>query len=195
MKRAVGLVAFTAGAIIVGSLTYSFTGHTDKAEAKPPVTKAVVLNEETILRNLTKSAELVTLTGEADKTIPYLDDKWYGDQQAFVHVEGPFKLGVDTSKIEVTTSGNVVKIRLPQPKLISLSLPYDAMDVHKSSGMFRKDVSEETTKALYKKAEKAIRKDIANDKQAQDKAEANAESVVRNLVLKINGAEFVKFEH
>ncbi|CAH0304289.1 DUF4230 domain-containing protein [Priestia megaterium] len=192
MKRT--LIAFTAGAIIVGSLTYAFTGHTDKAEAQPPVTKAVVLNEETILRNLTKSAELVTLTGEAEKTIPYINEKWYGDQQAFVHVEGPFKLGVATAKIEVATSGNVVKIRLPQPELISLSLPYDTTDVHKSSGMFRKDVSEETTKALYKKAEKAIRKDIANDKKAQDKAEANAEKVVRGLVLKINNVEAVVFE-
>ncbi|MEW4281794.1 DUF4230 domain-containing protein [Priestia megaterium] len=192
MKRT--LIAFTAGAIFVGSLTYTFAGHTDKAEAQPPVTKAVVLNEATILRNLTKSAELVTLTGEAEKTIPYINEKWYGDQQAFVHVEGPFKLGINTAKIEVTTSGNVVKVRLPQPELISLSLPYDTTDVHKSSGVFRKDISEETTKALYKKAEKAIRKDIANDKQAQDRAEANAESVVRNLVLKINGVEAVTFQ-
>jgi hypothetical protein len=193
IKKTAATVLLTAG-IVLTVTSLNGCNEVRQAPVTPKHPAPIVLNEETILRNLTKSAELVTLTGEADKTIPYINEKWYGDQQALVHVEGPFKLGVDTSKIEVTTSGNVVKIRLPQPEIISLSLPYNDMEIHKSSGMFRKDVSEETTKALYKKAEKAIRKDIANDKQAQDKAEANAESVVRNLVLKINGVEAVTFQ-
>lgn len=193
MKRT--LIAFTAGAIIVGSLTYTFADHTDKAEAQPPVAKAVVLHHETIIESLTKSSELVSLTGKAKKTVDYTDRSWLGDSRITLTTQGKFRMGIDTSKIEVTTHGNVVKVRLPEPELIALEMPYHKMDIEKDSGLFRKDLPEETAQALYKKAEKQLRKDIANDRQAHEKAEDNAEEVVRGMLLKINGVEAITFEH
>jgi len=190
MKRT--LIAFTAGAIIVGGLTFTLGGN--RAESPEAATPApIVLHEETIVNALTESAQLVTLTGKAEKTEPYFNDKWYGNQSAMVHVKGKFMLGINTEDIEVTTAGNVVKVRLPQPKLISLDLPYNKMAIHQSNGVFRKDIDESQLKALYSEAKSEIKADITNDKRAQDKAEASAEKTVESLILKINGVEAVKF--
>ncbi|EGI2114772.1 DUF4230 domain-containing protein [Listeria monocytogenes] len=192
MKRT--LIAFTAGAIIVGSLTFTLGGN--RAESPEASTPApIVLHEETIVNALTESAQLVTLTGKAEKTERYSDAKWYGKQEAMVNVRGTFKLGVNTKDIEISTVGNVVKVTLPQPKLITLSLPYDNMTITNDSGLWRKDVDEPQLKALYSEAKSEIKADIANDKRAQDKAEASAEKTVGSIILKINGVEFVKFEN
>jgi hypothetical protein len=191
MKRT--LIAFTAGAIIVGGLTFTLGGN--RAESPEASTPApIILHEETIVNALTESAQLVTLTGKAEKTEPYFDNKWYGDQSAIVNVRGSFMLGINTEDIEVTTAGNVVKVRLPQPKLISLDLPYDRVTIHQSNGLLRKDVDEAKLKTLYRDAKSEIKADIANDKRTQDKAEASAEKTVRGMVLKISGVEAVVFQ-
>lgn len=192
MKR---LGPYVLGAVIVGGLTFSVWA-SDKAESKAePTTPApIVLHEETIVNALTESAQLVTLTGKAEKTERYSDSRWYGKQEAMVNVRGTFKLGVNTKDIEISTVGNVVKVTLPQPKLIALSLPYDNMTITNDSGLWRKDVDETQLKALYSEAKSEIKADIANDKRAQDKAEASAEKVVSKMILKINNVEAVVFE-
>jgi hypothetical protein len=188
MKRT--LLAVVVGGVIGSTIVFN-ANHTAPAEhAKSP--QPIVLHEETVINELTKSAQLVTLTGKAEKTEPYFDNKWYGDQSAIVNVRGSFLLGINTEDIEVTTAGNVVKVRLPQPKLISLDLPYDRVTIHQSNGILRKDVDEAKLKALYRDAKSEIKADIANDKRAQDKAEASAEKTVESMILKINGVEAVK---
>ena len=118
MKRT--LIAFTAGAIIVGSLTFTLGGN--RAESPEASTPApIVLHEETIVNALTESAQLVTLTGKAEKTERYSDSHWYGKQEAMVNVRGTFKLGVNTKDIEISTVGNVVKVTLPQTKLVAIT--------------------------------------------------------------------------
>jgi len=190
MKRT--LLAVVVGGVIGSTIVFN-AGHIAPAEhVKAP--QPIVLHEETIVNALTESAQLVTLTGKAEKTEPYFNDKWYGNQSAMVHVKGKFMLGINTEDIEVTTAGNVVKVRLPQPKLISLDLPYNKMAIHQSNGVFRKDVDETQLKALYSEAKSEIKADIANDKRAQDKAEASAEKVVSKMILKISGVEAVTFQ-
>lgn len=192
MKRTLLTVSLTS-AITAGTVGILSHQNETPVEAKAPT--PVVLHHETIIESLTKSSELVSLTGKAKKTVDYTDSSWLGDSRITLTTQGKFRMGIDTSKIEVTTHGNVVKVRLPEPELIALEMPYHKMDVEKDSGLFRKDLPEETAQALYKKAEKQLRKDIANDRQAHEKAEDNAEKVVRGMLLKINGVEAITFEH
>jgi Protein of unknown function (DUF4230) len=190
MKRT--LLAVVVGGVIGSTIVFNANHIAPSEHAKTPA--PIVLHEETVIKELTKSAQLVTLTGKAEKTEPYFNDKWYGIQSALVNVRGQFLLGINTEDIEVTTAGNVVKVRLPQPKLISLDLPYDRVTIHQSNGLLRKDVDETKLKALYRDAKSEIKADIANDKRAQDKAEASAEKTVRGMVLKISGVEAVVFD-
>jgi hypothetical protein len=120
-------------------------------------------------------------------------DKWYGDKTYKLAATGTFKLGVSTSDIIVTTSGNTVTVKFPQPKIISVDLPFDKAALTKDVGFMRKDMSEAQLQAMYGKARTGATEDIKRNRQAFDKAEASVERTIEALVGQVDNVKDVKF--
>jgi hypothetical protein len=188
-KLAVGAVALTAG-LYLGS-----------AIAKPDVVAvapanaphAVIIDEQAVLSALKTRGQLVGMTGNIAKKVTLTDDAWYGDKTIAITAKGTFKLGVDTADLIITTKGNTVTVRFPQPKIISVDLPFDNAVIAKDVGMLRKDLTDAELQDLYGKARKGAIADIERNRQAFDKAEASVEQIIERIVTPIDGVEDVKF--
>lgn len=185
-----------AVAIITAGIVLTTTGFNSAkpSDAPPPAPAPIVLHEATVINALAAKARIVAPTGEVTKTISQQDENFWGHRDYKMTVHGDYVLGIDTSDIEITTVGNTVKVRMPQPKVVSLDLPYDEMKIVEQKSFLRKELPEAQLKALYTKAEAEVRNDIAKDDEVQAKAEREMEQAVEQIVVKISGVEQVVFE-
>ncbi|PFP30228.1 hypothetical protein COJ96_05815 [Bacillus sp. AFS073361] len=189
MKKAalVASVALASG-IYVGTVL-----NASHAEVVTPVEAPHYVDKQAVINALSTKAQLVGLTGKVAKTIEYHADKWYGDKTYKLAATGTFKLGVSTSDIIVTTSGNTVTVKFPQPKIISVDIPFDKAELSKDVGMFRSDISEGELQAMFGKARTGAVEDIKRNRQAFDKAEASVERTIEALVGQVDGVKNVEF--
>jgi hypothetical protein len=175
-----------AGGIYVGS-------HIPKpAEVITPVEAPHYVDKQAVINALSTKAQLVGLTGKVAKTITYKADEWYGDKTYKLAATGEFKLGVNTSDIRVTTQGNTVTVKFPQPKIISVDIPFDKAELSKDVGMFRKDISEGELQAMFGKARTGAIDDIKRNRQAFDKAGDSVERTIEALVKSVDGVKAVE---
>jgi hypothetical protein len=192
MKHKVTAVASLtlATSIALNVYAYKVADHDVK---QTPVEAPHYVDKQAVINALSTKAQIVGLTGKVSKTVEYHADKWYGDKTYKLAATGTFKLGVNTSDIQVTTEGNTVKVKFPQPKIISVDLPFDKAAVTKDVGMFRSDLSEGELQAMYGKARTGATEDIKRDRQAFEKAEASVERTIEALVGQVDNVKEVKF--
>lgn len=189
IKVTLGVATLTlAGGIYLGS--YVASPH----EVTTPVETPHYVDKQAVINALSTKAQLVGLTGKVAKTITYHDDAWYGDKTYKLAATGTFKLGVSTADIIVTTQGNTVTVKFPQPKLISVDMPFDKAKVSKDVGFMRKDLDEAQLQAMYGKARTSAIDDIKRDKQAFDKASDSVERTIEALVKSVDGVDKINFE-
>jgi Protein of unknown function (DUF4230) len=189
MKRTV--ITFALGATIAaGALTY-YNGTTTVSPS--PVEAKHYVDRTAVLTALSETPQLVGLTGEVAKTITYSDDKWFGDKTYELTLKGEFKLGVETKDIDITTRGNTVVVRFPQPKLLAVDLPFDQAKIRKNVGLLRGDLDESELQALYAEARKDAVHDIKVNIRAREKAEAAVEHALEDLIEQVPYVENVVF--
>jgi hypothetical protein len=194
MKKVTLGIAATAlaGGIYVGSVLTA-----SPAEVLTPVEPAPVahyVDQQAVINALSTKAQIVGLTGKVAKTITYENDAWYGDKTYELAATGTFKLGVDTGDIIVTTSGNTVSVKFPQPKIISVDIPFDKAELSKDVSWTRKDISETELRAMFGKARTGAIDDIKRDRQAFEKAGESVERTIEALIESVDGVEDVNFE-
>jgi hypothetical protein len=185
--------AITALALIGGIYVGSTFMHAKPAPELTPVHAAVTIDKQAVLSALNTRSQIVGLTGKVAQTVTVNDSAWYGDKTYELAATGTFKLGVDTSDLIITTKGNTVTIRFPQPKIISVDMPFDKAALKKDVGFMRKDLTEAELQAMYGKARASAISDIKRDRQAFDKAEQSIESTIEKLLAPIPGVEDVEF--
>lgn len=187
-KKTAAVAIITAGIVLTATAA-------KPSDSPPTSTPApIVLHEATVIHALSAKARIVAPTGEVTKTISQQDENFWGHRDYKMTVHGDYVLGVDTQDIDVSVSGNTIKVRMPQPKVVSLELPYDEMKIVEQKSLFRKELPEEAKKALYTKAEAEVRKDIAKDDGVQAKAEREMEQAVEDIIVKIGGVKQIVFE-
>ncbi|AXN39827.1 DUF4230 domain-containing protein [Peribacillus butanolivorans] len=191
-----GVKKHAAVAIITAGIVLTTTGFNSAkpSDAPPPEPAPIVLHEATVIHALAAKARIVAPTGKIAKTSTEGDSNFWGHRDYVMTVKGDYILGIDTQDIDVSVSGNTIKVRMPQPKIVSLNLPYDQMTITEDKSPLRRELPEKELKALYTEATAEVRKDIAKDDVAQAKAERQMEQAVSGLLLKINGVESVQFE-
>jgi galactitol-specific phosphotransferase system IIB component len=192
-KKAVAVVTTVAlaGGIYVGSVLTA-----SPAEVLTPVEPAPVahyVDKQAVINALSTKSQIVGLTGKVAKTITLKADKWYGDKTYELAATGEFKLGVDTSDIIITTQGNTVTVKFPQPKIISVDIPFDKAELSKDVSWTRKDVSETELQAMFGKARTGAVEDIKRDRQAFEKASDSVERTIEALIAPIDGVEQIEF--
>jgi hypothetical protein len=191
MKRKVTAVASLTLATSIALNVYAWNDH--EGTKVIPVETPHYVDKQAVINALSTKAEIVGLTGKVAKTIEYHADKWYGDKTYKLAATGTFKLGVSTSDIIVTTSGNTVTVKFPQPKIISVDLPFDKAALTKDVGFMRKDMSEAQLQAMYGKARTGATEDIKRNRQAFDKAEASVERTIEALVGQVDNVKTINF--
>jgi hypothetical protein len=192
MKRKVTAVASLtlATSIALNVYAYKVADHDVK---QTPVETPHYVDKQAVINALSTKAQIVGLTGKVAKTVEYHADKWYGDKMYKLAATGTFKLGVSTSDIQISTEGNTVKVKFPQPKIISVDLPFDKAAVTKDVGVFRSDLSEGELQAMYGKARNGATEDIKRNRQAFDKAEASVERTIEALVGQVDNVKNIEF--
>jgi hypothetical protein len=190
-KKAVAVVTTVAlaGGIYAGSYL------TKPSETVTPVEPAPVAHyvaQQAVINALSTKAQIVGLTGKVAKTITLKANKWYGDKTYELAATGTFKLGVDTSDIIITTQGNTVNVKFPQPKIISVDIPFDKAELSKDVSWTRKDVSETELQAMFGKARTGAVEDIKRDRQAFEKASDSVERTIEALIESVDGVKEVK---
>jgi Protein of unknown function (DUF4230) len=193
MKRTV--ITFALGATIAaGALTYTADKPTELVTPKlTPVEAKHYVDRAAIIDALSETPQLVGLTGDVTKTITYSDDKWFGDKTYKLTLYGEFKLGVETKDIDITTRGNTVVVRFPQPKILAVDLPFDKAKISKNVGLLRGELDESDLQALYAEARKDAVHDIKVNIRAREKAEAAVEHALEDLIEQVPHVENVIF--
>lgn len=190
--------AITALALVGG--IYVGTTFSQAAKPAPELTPVradepieVTIDKQAVINALSTRAQIVGLTGKVAKTVTLNDSAWYGDKTYELAATGTFKLGVSTDDIIVSVKGNTVTVRFPQPKVISVDMPFDKAALKKDVGFMRKDLTEAELQAMYGKARSRAIADIKRDRQAFDKAEESIERTIEKLLAPISGVEDVEF--
>jgi hypothetical protein len=188
------LITFALGATITAGTIAYVSPASDSPDAKlAPVQAKQLVNKDAVLDALSETSQLVGLTGDISKTVTLTDNKWFGDKTYELTLNGEFKLGVNTEELDITTRGNTVVVRFPQPKLISVDLPFDQASIKKDVGLLRQDLSESALQSLYGEARKEAVQDIRVNIKARDKAETAVEHALEDLIEQVPAVESVIF--
>ncbi|WP_164745629.1 DUF4230 domain-containing protein [Neobacillus mesonae] len=197
MKKAIKGAAAIASLAVAGGI-YVNTVFLNDGKAYDNVTpvehiEAHYVDKQSVINALNTRSEIVGLTGKVAKTIEYHDNAWYGDKTYKLAATGTFKLGVAISDIIVTTHGNTVKVTFPQPKIISVDIPFDKAELSKDVGLLRKDLSEAELQAMYGKARAGAIDAIKRNRQAFEKAEASVERTIEALIMPVENVKNIEF--
>ena len=196
MRHKTKLLALSA---ITAVSLYAYVGG-GYHESSPPTqtlkpvtaTDAHYIDRDALITALTDTPELVGLTGTATKTVVYEDSKWFGDKAYELTVKGTFKIGVETEDIEVTTAGNVVTIRFPQPQLLATDFPFDIADIRKDVGLLRDNLNEAELQALYGEARTGAIDDIKRNRQGFEQAEGSVERSITKIIGMVTEGSTIK---
>lgn len=190
----VATVALAGGIYLGGVLSVNPTALTESVSTPAPKIAAPhYVDKQAVINALNTKAQIVGLTGHIAKTVTYHDDAWFGDKTYELAATGSFKLGVDTGDLIITTRGNTVKVQYPQPKIISVDIPFDKAVLSKDVGMMRKDLTEAELQAMYGKARTGAIEDVERNRQAFDKAEDSVEDTIERLLAPVAGVEQINF--
>lgn len=156
-----------------------------------------IISEEAILSKLKFKSQIVSMQQTINKLYTDIDDKWNGKRYTELHINGTYKMGLNASDIEVKhidSDKGIVYIKLGQPKLISLEIPYDVITFAKTKGFFRADMSEDEKKKFYKVVEKDLRNEIVNDKEIMKQANLYNQEMIEGLMKDVAGIDHISFE-
>lgn len=130
-------------------------GEKKQAEQKPDVL------------TLKEMSELATVEYTVTKIIKANDNKtWFklGDRKILMSCEAHIKAGIDMSVIDRNSfriSGKNIEVSLPEPKVISLSLPPEKIKTeYEEVGVFRDAFNNQERDALAVQAEQQIRNSV-----------------------------------
>ena len=136
-------------------------------------------------------SDLATVEYTVTKIIKANDDKtWYklGDRKILMSCEAHIKAGIDLSKIsakDFTIHDKDIQLRLPLPKIISLSIPAETLKVeYQEVSLFRDPFKTAERDQLAVQAETQIKNSIAS-LGILDQAKINTELFINNFLVKL----------
>lgn len=153
-----------------------------------------------ILFSLKEMSDLATVEYTVTKIIKANDDKtWYklGDRKILMSCEANIKAGIDMSSISQKNfiiDGKDVELKLPSPKVISLSIPAETIKVeYQDISLFRDPFKAAERDQLASQAEAQIRNSIDSLGILQQ-AKVNTSLFINNLLVKL-GYESIKITY
>lgn len=155
-----------------------------------------IISEKMILGKLQSKSQIVSLEQSFTKTDTNVDDSWLGERKTDLNLKGSYKLGLNTSDINILHIDNengIVYIKLDKPDLISLEIPFNNVEIEKTSGWLRMALTEDEEKSFYKSVHKNIKKEILSDKEILTQANLNNQRVIKELLINLPGVNSIIF--
>jgi hypothetical protein len=144
-----------------------------------------------IILSMKEMSDLATVEYTVSKIIRAEDNKtWFkiGDRKILMSCEATIKAGVDLNSIsedDFRIAGKDIKIQLPAPKVISVSLPPEKIKVeYQDVGMFRDAFKTGERDQLAAQAERQIKSSI-DSLGILNQAKANTSLFVRNMLQQL----------
>jgi hypothetical protein len=156
-----------------------------------------IISEEMIMGKLQSKAQLVSMEQSISKTYTDVDDSLLGERHTEMSLEGSYKMGLETKDIRINHIDNetgVIYIELPDPTLISMEIPFNKVDIEKTSGWLRLSQDEEEQKKFYKSSVKDLENEILSNKEILKQVDLHNRNVVEDLVKMVSGVKSVVFE-
>lgn len=148
-------------------------------------------HETQILSSLKEMSDLATVEYTVTKIIKANDNKtWFkiGDRKILMSCEAHIKAGVDMSQItkkDFTIDNKEISVRLPGPKVISLSIPAETIKVeYQDISLFRDPFKTAERDQLAAQAETQIRNSI-DSLGILEQAKINTSLFVNNLLVRL----------
>ena len=200
-KRTVATITLTAITLTAGIYTYtnlpslhSSNHHAYKYTQNTPLVAPEYVDYKSVIDALSTESQIVGLTGKSEKTVTHTNKKWYGDRAYTMTISGELKVGVDTQDIEIITYRNTIKVKFPQPKLISADFPFNNATIGKDVGLLRKDLSETELQSLYGKARKGAIDEFMSNEVVKEKAVVGVENAIDGLLKSVPNVEETIYE-
>ena len=140
---------------------------------------------------LQQMQELATVEYTISKVVKASDNKtWYkwGDRKILITCEATVKAGIDMKELSeknITLSGKTIHIHLPPPKVLSVNLPPEGIQVaFEDVSIFRKDFTSAERDDLLKQAEEQIR-NSGKDLGIIDQAKVNTQLFLSKCFLQL----------
>ena len=144
-----------------------------------------------ILSSLSQMSDLATVEYTVTKIIKANDNKsWFkiGERKILMSCEAHIKAGIDLSNItkkDFVIEGKNIELKLPPPKVITLSIPAEAIKVEfQEIGLFRDPFKTSERDRLASQAESQIRNSIDSLGILQQ-AKINTSLFVNNLFTRM----------
>ena len=141
--------------------------------------------------SLKEMSDLATVEYTVTKIIKANDNKtWFkvGDRKILMSCEATIKAGIDLSKLskeDYSISDNAITIRLPQPHIVSLSIPPDKIKVeYQDIGVFRDPFKTQERDQLAAQAQAQINNSI-NELGILEQAKANTSLFVNRFLQQL----------
>ncbi|MDQ6815359.1 MAG: DUF4230 domain-containing protein [Bacteroidota bacterium] len=154
-------------------------GKKNKDEEKPSVL------------TLKEMSDLATVEYTVTKVIKASDNKtWFkvGDRKILMSCEAHIKAGIDMSAIDknsFTITGKNIEVSLPQPKVISISIPPEGIKTEfEEVGILRDKFKSQDRDALAAQAEQQIRNSI-DSLGILNQAKVNTSTFVTNFLKRL----------
>lgn len=140
---------------------------------------------------LKEMSDLATVEYTVTKVVKATDNKtWFklGDRKILMSCEAHIKAGIDMSAISKSSfeiTGKNIEVSLPQPKLISLSIPPEGVKTeYEEVGLFRDKFKTQDRDALVAQAEQQIRNSI-DSLGILNQAKVNTSVFVTNFLKRL----------
>ena len=156
-----------------------------------------IISEQMIMSKLKSKSQIVSLEQQLDKKDTFVDENFFGKRATQLKLHGTYKLGLNTKDIEIKhidSNIGMVCIKLGQPALISLDIPYNEIEFNKSQGFLRLAMDEKEEKNFYKAAKKNIEFELMKDKELMKIADSMNKDVVENILKLIPEIKSIVFE-
>lgn len=188
MKKVRGIVTAIA---VVALIAVGFLGARYLDSKKEPKVSAAMITEQ-----LSQCSELATARLDYRGLIQYSDgDIPLINQKSFSMVyNAKIKAGIDLAQAKVTISGKVIKVQLPKPQILDVTVDSDSLEFYDEQfAIFNWTNKEDTAKAL------SYARDDAQEKAGQtgllEEARKQAETVVNTLIVPITDSDEYKVEY
>jgi hypothetical protein len=156
-----------------------------------------IISEKMIMDKLQQKSQIVSLQQNLHKKDTLVDDSWMGERHTELSINGTYIMGLETKDIiikHIDNENGILYIKLPEPKLISLEIPYDEIEFDKTQGFFRLAMNEEEQKTFYKAVEKNIRNELMSDEELLRQADVFNKDAVMDIMKLIPEIKSVVFE-
>lgn len=157
-----------------------------------------IISEELVMSKLQSKSQIVSLQQELNTKETMVDENWAGlERHTELSINGTYKMGLETKDIiikHIDQGTGTVFIRLPEPVLINLNVPYDQIEFDKSKGFLRLAMDEAEEKKFYKASVKQIEKELIEDKELMKLANTYNQQVIKDILMLIPEINQIVFE-